>query len=1558
MKFDDFIHVVYPQRPPPSHIYGSDGVTPLTINDLSVYDERGDRLPHPSFPFPDLDDPNRVQPPALVPPMTAEDRKKLQVLIDNIERLHNLRKAGFSEEFCQEQMKEPNFYPPEGTPIKLYSGIWWERYSAGTLPPDAPMPLRAEIWWERHLSEEHLPSFLCPYCKDLGSGKGARARGGRGGRVRLKTPGRGAKKPSTKKKEARAKRVVKLKKQKEILQKIDGIEGKIGGPVIQGRGDYKTGRAKKLGQNWGGQLGTKIGGWLGGAADALFGSIIGAGDYADIEPPIAIANNSIMGITTPAAANVPMMHRDKESTRITHREYIGDIGMTTAFYNGLQLNISPTTKTLFPWLSSMTPHFQEWKMLGAVIEYKTLSSLTTGAAAGMGSVSMMIQYDVYKPAPINKTQALNVMFAVSGRPCDSMMLPIECDPNETPNQPLYMLTDSFSPPDLHEYVMGKFFLITVGGQAVYPSAGELWITYDIMLMKPIMPAPGSFAVMSHFPLSPSDGDDDFLHQLTVPEDFKGISAKILANEKSISFDPDLEAGTSLFVLLTMYGEGKDSTLVMPNGTTLINGLATGAELVSQGDDVQNVLPEISSLGCVNDGEGYFAGFYMGFYVYDGTGTWDEPPTLTFTGGSGVTDAFGGDLIIFQTPPVEVIDPTLALKRIARKAIVQPSLRRQRLRKDPLLVPNSPTHEFKDWDPTDCPVLEAKKGDGPPALMFQKAQAAMPFSAFLDPKPTRKEEVAPKSGRPSSAPAPKNARTDPGDGKEKVGSCSGSSSKGDGPWPNVNPAGTVVRSCEINPVYQARALAGWKVPMIAPVPCVAKDADGKVVDFFFWNPAGCTFSKRFQTEVLGKKGWTDEALLRSACMARSGVWCYGNTTPHPTIPPCERHQDGKELIGMLGAGAHKGDGPTIFECKDDNRCDLNAPHFHMVPLTAAQRRFRERQQKKREEAEKPKNKKVQKPCPIPKEQCKLFQTANHYHADIDQEVEAPRPKIEHGVLRAPDLLREPACPGVIIASDHAPGQLAQQARENRPEEKLSVDAFGAEREMMAEEKRSEAVRLQNANLPPLNPLPVMPTAPPAPFDHKQLLALQAWEAEHPPPDNASHYRFWEVSRAEKWYHVLRGEEYDYAPVDRDEIINQIARDTVNGDQPDIIFCGECGQLLQEVGGKCVYGCPESLRAGEMWACGVCGHNVTKEKVCATCDTPVGERLRDRSVCQFCQRPKPRGWCHYCDPVELEFDEFTTECAIARPPVTICGETYSCSCEYEYIHEHNVPTALCGHTIMIKCPGCTKDQYNYTVRYLCQPCTIAPALKRAVKPKALQDFTALQMVAKKSELLYFNTEAVSDFWRSIGERIKTAFLVASPGLHQVQDIAVGEGPMATIPMHETSGTGWSLFGRWRRTPATVATVRASSDVTILAQHYKYCAKLPVFPVLYHALMGSKSELMMRRAVFRDTNDRNIGSDTLWQAVLSRFGFMDGGALLDFYRGFWFVTVCTMMQVVQDITATQLVMSMGALSRTAKLPFLPRGRFEDLSRSSAPTVFVQVNSASQSSTHHSSTMVTSKS
>jgi len=97
MKFDDFIHVVYPQRPPPSHIYGSDGVTPLTINDLSVYDERGDRLPHPSFPFPDLDDPNRVQPPALVPPMTAEDRKKLQVLIDNIERLHNLRKAGFSE---------------------------------------------------------------------------------------------------------------------------------------------------------------------------------------------------------------------------------------------------------------------------------------------------------------------------------------------------------------------------------------------------------------------------------------------------------------------------------------------------------------------------------------------------------------------------------------------------------------------------------------------------------------------------------------------------------------------------------------------------------------------------------------------------------------------------------------------------------------------------------------------------------------------------------------------------------------------------------------------------------------------------------------------------------------------------------------------------------------------------------------------------------------------------------------------------------------------------------------------------------------------------------------------------------------------------------------------------------------------------------------------------------------------------------------------------------------------------------------------------------------------
>lgn len=245
-----------------------------------------------------------------------------------------------------------------------------------------------------------------------------------------------------------------------------------------------------IGGTLGGALYGPTGATIGMGAGALLGELFGWGDY-ESTPPVnyEVNSNSSLGFQTPMASQIPMMHTENGVTRIKRREFCQNIYMTNAFQN-LQIPIQPIAPDAFPWLSQIARNYEQYKFLGIVFGFRSLTanSISAGSPA-MGSITFATSYDVSETLFANKIEASNSLFATSCKPSESMLHPIECDPEQTPTEPLYTganISSSASWVDFRLNVMGLLQILTEGGPvAASPYlAGELWVTYDVMLFKP------------------------------------------------------------------------------------------------------------------------------------------------------------------------------------------------------------------------------------------------------------------------------------------------------------------------------------------------------------------------------------------------------------------------------------------------------------------------------------------------------------------------------------------------------------------------------------------------------------------------------------------------------------------------------------------------------------------------------------------------------------------------------------------------------------------------------------------------------------------------------------------------------------------------------------------------------------------------------------------------------------------------------------------------------------------------------------------------------------------
>lgn len=246
--------------------------------------------------------------------------------------------------------------------------------------------------------------------------------------------------------------------------------------VMKGVGKYrsKTKTTKLKGRGgYAEDIGSSIGSWLGKKAGGLFSSITGLGTYA-------VTKNSLMANPN----DPPVLTNTRGGTRIQHREYIQDItGSTTFSLSAFPIN--PGVPATFPWLAGAAQNFEEYILHGLVFEFKSTSATALNSTnTALGTVIMATEYNVTNPVFVAKRDMENYVYSSSCSPDVSALHPVECARDINVLSELFVRnTIPVSGVDLRFSDIGLFQIATVGMQAA-SNIGELWVTYDIELIKP------------------------------------------------------------------------------------------------------------------------------------------------------------------------------------------------------------------------------------------------------------------------------------------------------------------------------------------------------------------------------------------------------------------------------------------------------------------------------------------------------------------------------------------------------------------------------------------------------------------------------------------------------------------------------------------------------------------------------------------------------------------------------------------------------------------------------------------------------------------------------------------------------------------------------------------------------------------------------------------------------------------------------------------------------------------------------------------------------------------
>jgi hypothetical protein len=224
-------------------------------------------------------------------------------------------------------------------------------------------------------------------------------------------------------------------------------------------------------------IGGVVGAGLGGLAGQAITHFTGFGDYE-------VKKNSIL-----YSDPIPVLNNEHKhgGIIISNREYIGDVitGPANSF-DITQYDINPALLSTFPLLSEIASSFEQYSLEGMLFEFRTMSADALNSTnTALGQVICATNYNAASPAFLSKAQMENYEFGQSCKPSISMYHPIECEKNQSFGNVLYCRTGAVpAGQDQRLYDWGKFQIATNGFQAANVNVGELWVTYQVRLLKP------------------------------------------------------------------------------------------------------------------------------------------------------------------------------------------------------------------------------------------------------------------------------------------------------------------------------------------------------------------------------------------------------------------------------------------------------------------------------------------------------------------------------------------------------------------------------------------------------------------------------------------------------------------------------------------------------------------------------------------------------------------------------------------------------------------------------------------------------------------------------------------------------------------------------------------------------------------------------------------------------------------------------------------------------------------------------------------------------------------
>lgn len=191
-----------------------------------------------------------------------------------------------------------------------------------------------------------------------------------------------------------------------------------------------------------------------------------------------INKNTVIG----AGGSIPSMHSTNDSIIVRHREFIGNVYSTTGFASNI-ISLNPGISNAFPWLSKTAQNYQEYKILGMVVEYIPMLSEVATNELSLGTVVLAAQYRTDLPQFPSIPLAMESEFAVSTKPNLPTDLAIECDPAQSPYKTWYVRTNAVTG-DIKTFDFVSVSVMTEGMQTGGQLAGQLWSSYEIELMHP------------------------------------------------------------------------------------------------------------------------------------------------------------------------------------------------------------------------------------------------------------------------------------------------------------------------------------------------------------------------------------------------------------------------------------------------------------------------------------------------------------------------------------------------------------------------------------------------------------------------------------------------------------------------------------------------------------------------------------------------------------------------------------------------------------------------------------------------------------------------------------------------------------------------------------------------------------------------------------------------------------------------------------------------------------------------------------------------------------------